>query len=235
MTKREVIDSREFPAGAQLDDDGYIDVGNGARVTPAFAAFVEQVVSGRLPDPGKVPEVDPQVRALAAELTVVHLPEWTNPAGRKLAEPTVTSIKQAIRIAAYLVDRGVRVHPELERIRWVPTPGGPPGPYDTGLHITPNEDGTWPVLDPEAFWDVDDIETAQKPDGTWAAAHPRGLQFEAGTKSEAYAGLVERIRAKIEEANANRAASTTTAPDPAAPRGAQVGVDTEEATNDVDG
>uniref|UniRef100_UPI003F499470 hypothetical protein n=1 Tax=Nocardia suismassiliense TaxID=2077092 RepID=UPI003F499470 len=192
---REVIESRDFPAGDSIGEPE-----TGPKITPQFLAFVQQALSGRLPDPGDVPEVDPQVRTLAEELSVIHLPEWLNPAGRKLAEPTITSIKQAVRIADYLVRRGVRIHPELEQIRWAPTPGGLSGPFDTGLHITKDEHGHWPVLDPETFYDVADIEVAQRDDGTWYAAHPRGIAFEAATKTDAYAGLVDRLRQRITEA-----------------------------------
>jgi hypothetical protein len=195
----EVVDSREFEAGRSVGADGYINTGT-AKVTPAFLAFMQQAITGQLPDLGEVPEVDPQQRMLAEELAVIHLPEYHNPAGRKLAKPAVSSIKQAPRVADYLFKRGWRFHPELEQVRWVPTPGGMPGPYDTGLHISPNEDGTWPILDPEEFWDVGDIKVQQLDDGMWGAAHPRGIQFEAATKSEAYEGLVKRLREKIEEA-----------------------------------
>ncbi|MFE3196273.1 hypothetical protein ACFXHA_45260 [Nocardia sp. NPDC059240] len=171
-----------------------------AEIPPRMRAFVEQLTNGQLPDPGEVPEQDPQVLALAAELQIVHLPEWRNPAGRVLAGPATTQIPAAVRIAEYLVRRGVRVHPELEQIRWIPTPNGPPRAYDDGLHVTPDEHGQWPDPDPETFWDVADIAVRQERDGSWIAVHPRGIQFTALSKSAAYAGLVERLRAKIEEA-----------------------------------
>lgn len=195
---REVVESHQFtpiPSG----EDGWI-AADGARVSPQFLAFVQQAIYGKLPDPGEVPEMDPEIVALAEELACIHLPEWRNPAGRQLAEPTVTGIKQAVRVAEYLHKRGIRRHPDLEQIRWVPTPGGMVGPFDTGLHITPDENGQWPTPDPEEFWDIEDIKVTQLQNGTWAAAHPRGIALEADTKSEAYAGLVDKIRAKIEEA-----------------------------------
>ncbi|SNY83928.1 hypothetical protein SAMN04244553_3579 [Nocardia amikacinitolerans] len=197
----EIVESVSFPAADAVTSEAprYRDI-NGIGVTDKFIAFMQQALHGRLPELGEVAEADPQIRYLAEELTVVHLPEWRNPAGRKLADPTVTSIKGAPRLADYLFQRGWRHHPELEQIRWVPTPGGPPGPYDTGLHVTPDENGEWPMPDPEEFYDIDDIDVRQLEDGTWAAAHPRGLAFQAPTKSEAYAGLVEKIRTKIKEA-----------------------------------
>ncbi|WP_306358859.1 MULTISPECIES: hypothetical protein [unclassified Nocardia] len=191
----EIVDERRFAAA------DYIDPGEGGTpYTEKFARFVHQVKHGHLPDIGEVPEIPPQVRAFAEELAVIHLPEWRNPAGRLLSAPTVTSMKQAVRVAGYLYERGYRWHPELEQVRWVPTPSGPPGAFDTGLHITPDEHGDWPVLDPEQFYDIADIKVERLNDGQWGASHPRGLAFKAATKSEAYAGLVGRLRAKIEEA-----------------------------------
>ncbi|APE37669.1 hypothetical protein BOX37_31230 [Nocardia mangyaensis] len=172
----------------------------GQLVTPEFIAFLQQTLSGKLAAAEEDDDLDPDVRALAEELSVIHLPEWQSRVGRKLAEPTVTSIKQATRVAEYLVKRGVRVHPELERIRWVPTPAGPPGAFDTGAHITPDEDGNWPSPDPETFYDLDDIDVRQGDEGLWSATHPRGLSFEGPTKTDAYAGLVELLRDRINEA-----------------------------------
>ncbi|MGW4124776.1 hypothetical protein [Nocardia sp. NPDC004711] len=170
------------------------------QVTAAMRAFIEQALGGRLPDLGKIPEQDPQVLALAAELQTIHLPEWRNPTGRVLAGPATTQIQGAVRIAEYLVRRGVRIHPEHEQIRWMPTPGGPPAVYDDGLHVTPDEHGNWPAPDPETFWDVADIAIRQDRDGRWVAAHPRGIEFTADSKSEAYEGVFTRLRAKIKEA-----------------------------------
>lgn len=167
---------------------------------PQMRAFLNQLLQGSLPDPGDIPDQDPQVLAIAKELSVIHMPEWRNSAGRKLAEPAVAEIKGAIRIAEYLVRRGMRLHAEEEKIRWIPTPGGPPGAYDLGLHVTPDENGRWPDPDPEEFWDISDIDVRRASDGSWVAVHPRGLEFTAKSKSEAYAGLVERLRAKIVEA-----------------------------------
>jgi hypothetical protein len=85
-------------------------------------------------------------------------------------------------------------------VRWTPTPGVTSGPYDQGLHVHPDADGNWPAPDPEAFYDFDDIKVEPLEDGSYSATHPRGIAFQAPTKSEAYAGIVERLRAKIEEA-----------------------------------
>lgn len=169
---------------------------DGVRVTAQMQEFLRHVVEGTLPTLD-VPEVAPEVRELAEELAVVHLPEWHNPAGRKLADPTVIQVAQAPRIADYLIQRGWRRDPALEVVRWAPTPGGLPGPYDTGLHYGRDEHGEWPIPDPEAYWDVDDVTTEQLPDGTWKAEHPRGVAFQAATKSEALAGIVDTIRERI--------------------------------------
>ncbi|MGI5223071.1 hypothetical protein [Nocardia sp. CA-290969] len=173
---------------------------DGVQVTEKWKRFMQMAVDGKLPDPGDVPQMDPNVRTLAEDLVVIHLPEWRNPAGRVMAEPTTVHTQNAPRIAQYFHDRGWRHHPELETVRWRPTPGGPPGVYDQGLHIHPDEDGNWPDPDPEDFYDLDDIKVGPLEDGRWAATHPRGLQFEADTKSEAYEGIVGVLRRKIEEA-----------------------------------
>lgn len=172
----------------------------GVEVTAKFAELLEQARTGNLPKLGDVPPLPEEVQQLAEDLAVVHLPEWRNPAGRKLADPTVMKVPNSVRLAAYLFERGYVHDPTRERIRWVPTPGGPPGQFDTGLHITPDENGEWPAPDPELYWDVGDIKVDHLDTGMWAATHPRGIAFEAATKSEAFAGLVDRIRIKIEEA-----------------------------------
>ena len=172
----------------------------GVQVTEKWKQFAQMAVEGRLPDPGETPEVDPNIRRLAEDLAVIHLPDWRNMAGRKLADPATVQMQQAPRVAQYLHDRGYRFHPELEAVRWRPTPGGPPGVYDKGMHIYPDESGTWPDPDPEDFYDLDDIQVRQLEDGQWAATHPRDIAFQAATKSEAYEGIVGVLRRKIEEA-----------------------------------
>jgi len=172
----------------------------GIQVSERFRQFARMVLEGKLPDIGEVPELDPQIQALTAELQTVHLPEWRNPAGRKLADPATVQVPLAPRVAQYLFERGWRHHPELETIRWHPTPGGGPQAHDDGLHVHPDENGQWPDPDPELFYDFDDIKVRQHEDGQWGAWHPRGTSFTAATKSEAYAGLVDRLRRKIEEA-----------------------------------
>ncbi|MBF6288480.1 hypothetical protein [Nocardia cyriacigeorgica] len=201
---REVVEEIITPAGRQARAREYQQSSvDGVEITEKFRAFLRQVVDGKLPDLGDVPELDPLVAELAAELLVVHLPEWRNPAGRVLAGPTTVPIPQAPRLAAYLIDRGWVHDPSRERVRWIPTPGGPPGPHDQGLHIHPDENGQWPAPDPEVFYDVADIRVDQLDDGTWAARHPRDIAYQAPTKSEAYEGIVARLRAKIEEAKTN--------------------------------
>ncbi|QIS16581.1 hypothetical protein [Nocardia arthritidis] len=176
----------------------------GQLVTPEFLALIEQALSGKLAESAESERLDPEVKALAEELSVIHLPEWQSPTGPRTAEPTVTGIKQATRVAEYLVKRGVRMHPELEEIRWVATPGGPPGAFDTGVHITKDENGEWPAPDPESFYDIDKVEVTKTDDGIWIAIHPRGLSFEAASKTEAYAGLVDQLRERIEQARGNQ-------------------------------
>ncbi|WP_446224986.1 hypothetical protein ACTWPB_07670 [Nocardia sp. IBHARD005] len=196
----EIIEEVTTPTGRDQEKIRYHATGKeGVQVTDRMQAFLRHVVEGTLPTMD-VPEVAPEVRELAEELAVVHLPEWTNPAGRKLADPAVIQVAQAPRIADFLIARGWRRDPTLEVVRWAPTPGGLPGPYDTGLHYGRDEDGTWPIPDIEAYWDVDDVEVSQLPDGSWKAEHPRGIGFQAASKSEALAGIVETIRTKIEEA-----------------------------------
>ncbi|MFC9966346.1 hypothetical protein ACFVH4_19125 [Nocardia ignorata] len=197
----EIIEEVTTRTGHEQEAIKYYATGKeGVQVTERMQTFLRHVVDGTLPEMD-VPEVAPEVREMAEELAVLHLPEWKNPAGRKLAEPSVIQVAQAPRIADYLIARGWRRDPALEVVRWAPTPGGLPGPHDVGLHYGRREDGTWPDdPDPERFWDVDDVKTEQLPDGTWKAEHPRGIGFQAATKSEALAGIVDTIRTKIEEA-----------------------------------
>ncbi|WP_156371278.1 hypothetical protein [Nocardia arizonensis] len=197
MSGKEIIESVEF-AGSQMPPR-YSETEGGQLVTPEFLALMQHVLSGRLQETSESEVLDPEVKALAEELSVIHLPAWQRGAGAT-AEPTVTGIRQAARVAEYLVRRGVRVHLELEEIRWVPTPNGQPGAFDTGLHIHRDESGRWPTPDPDSFYDIDDIDVTQTDDGVWCAVHPRGLAYEAPTKTEAYAGLVEQLRRRIEQA-----------------------------------
>ncbi|MBL1072961.1 hypothetical protein JK358_00970 [Nocardia sp. 2] len=193
----EVVQSVSF--GNHQPPPNFVQTDAGQYVSPEFLAFVQQALAGKLAAPEQVDELDPEVRALAEELSVIHLPEWHDKTGRRRAEPTVTSIKQATRVAEYLVRRGVRRHPELEEIRWMPTPAGPPGAFDIGVHVTKDEHGAWPAVDPEEFYNLDDIEVKQTDDGMWSAVHPRGLAVEAGTRTDAYAGIVDQLRRRIEQ------------------------------------
>ncbi|MEU8895482.1 hypothetical protein [Nocardia sp. NPDC048505] len=198
MSDKEIVESVNF--GNHQPPPEYVKTDSGQLVTPEFLHLLQQTLSGKLADAQPDEELDPQVRALAEELSVIHLPEWRSAVGRKLADPTVTSIKQATRIAEYLIQRGVRVHSELEEIRWIPTPSGLPGVFDLGMHFTKDQHGQWPAPDPETFYDFDDIQVIQGDDGLWHATHPRGLTVEAETKTDAYAGLVEELRARIAQA-----------------------------------
>ncbi|MFR9750507.1 hypothetical protein ACL02S_05675 [Nocardia sp. 004] len=198
MSDKEIIESVQF--ANHQPTPNYVPTEGGQLVTPEFLAFIQQALSGTLADNAETQELDPQVKALAEELSVIHLPAWQSKNSPRTAEATVTGIKQATRVAEYLIQRGVRVHPELEEIRWVATPGGPPGAFDTGIHITKDADGRWPAPDPESFYDFDDIEVTQTDAGAWCAVHPRGLSFQAATKTEAYAGVVDQLRQRIEQA-----------------------------------
>ncbi|WP_028479570.1 hypothetical protein [Nocardia sp. CNY236] len=198
MSNKEIIESVQF-ANHQPPPQ-YVQTDAGQLVTPEFLAFIQQALSGKLAENADTEALDPEVKALAEELSVIHLPAWSSTTSPRTAEPTVTGMKQATRVAEYLVKRGVRVHPDLEEIRWVATPGGPPGAFDTGIHVTKDENGQWPSPDPESFYDFDDIEVTQTDDGAWCAVHPRGLSFEAATKTEAYAGVVDQLRQRIEQA-----------------------------------
>lgn len=202
MPDKEIVDSVTF--GNHQPASEYVKTDTGQLVTPEFLAFIQHALSGKLTESQATDELEPLVRELAEELTVIHLPEWHDPSGRKRAEPTVTTIKQATRVAEYLVKRGVRKHAELEELRWVATPGGPPGAFDIGMHLTKDENGQWPAPDPEEFYDLDDIEVQQTDDGMWCATHPRGLAFEGATKTEAYAGVVDQLRQRIEQAREAR-------------------------------
>ncbi|MFD4443428.1 hypothetical protein ACFWPK_26995 [Nocardia sp. NPDC058519] len=197
MTDKEIVQAIQF-GSHQPPAPEYSRAESGQQVTPEFMAFIQQALSGRIGQSEGTADLDPQVRALAEELSVIHLPEWSDEVGRKRADPTVTSMKQAVRVADYLVKRGVRVHPELEEVRWMPTPGGLPGAFDTGLHIVKDEAGGWPAPDPDEFYDLEEIQVKQVDNGLWSATHPRGVSVEAATKSEAYAAMVDILRNRIE-------------------------------------
>ncbi|MFJ4656122.1 hypothetical protein ACIP5Y_33040 [Nocardia sp. NPDC088792] len=204
MPEKEVVESISF--GNHQPPPEYTKTDTGQLVTPEFLALIQQSLSGKLTPNQQTEDLPPEVRALAEELSVIHLPEWESQVGRKLAEPTVTGIKQATRVAEYLVKRGVRLHPDLEEIRWLTTPGGQPGVFDTGIHITKDANGNWPAPDPEDFYDLDQIQVTQTEAGLWSATHPRGLAVEAPTKTDAYADLVDQLRRRIEQARRTREA-----------------------------
>lgn len=173
-------------------------------IRPEYRQFIEAAMNGKLPPLEDIPQQDPKVAALAAELMVIHLPEWHSPTGRKLAAQSQMKISGAVRVAEYLLQRGVDIDPEKATVRWVPTPGANLGAGDPGKHIYRNEDGTWPEApDAEAFWDVAEIECQQLDDGRWVAVHPRGIQCEDASKTEAYAMCVERVRARVAELKGN--------------------------------
>ena len=169
----------------------------GQYVTPQYLELFKHELKQAVADRVETAKLDPETKRLAEELAVLHLPEH-KVADRKTADPTRVEIYQSTRMAAYLIRRGWRFHPEDEQIRWVPTPNGPS--RDLGLHIERNEDGTWPVPDPEDFYDAERIVVAQTPTGKWIANHPCGVHAEAKTKARAHANVVQQLLAKIEEA-----------------------------------
>ncbi len=182
---------------------GYVNAG-GVFVSPQFLEFVKAAQNGTLPTPPASTEMDPRIVALARELTVIHLPQWFAPSGRKLAEPTVMQVQGALRVAEYLIARGVDFNEDKATVRWVATPGARLGAGDPGTHIYRNDDGTWPQdPDPETVWSLDEIEQHQLPNGRWAAVHPRGIQAEDNSKDEAYALCIARVRAKVAELKGN--------------------------------
>lgn len=182
---------------------GYENLG-GEFVSPQYKAFLLAAMEGKLPQPD-VPQLPAEVIALAEELMTIHLPEWKNPAGRKLAGPTSMQIGGSVRVAEYFLQRGISFDPEKATIRWVSTPGARLGSGDPGKHIYRRDDGTWPEdPDIEEFWRVEDIECHQLPDGKWAAVHPRGIQCEDASKTEAYSMCVQRVAAKVSELKGQR-------------------------------
>ncbi|WP_280246174.1 hypothetical protein [Nocardia abscessus] len=203
MSEEKVVREAKFRGHEGRDQrtppDGY-EAFNGDFVKPEWKAFVQMAMEGKLPTPENVPPQDPKVVALAQELMVIHLPEWIAPNGRKLGGPTSMQIGGALRLADYLIKRGIEFHPDNAVVRWVPTPGVPGGAGDLGKHIWRNDDGSWPEIpDAEEFWDIDDIEVKQLNDGRWCAFHPRGIECTDPSKTEAFAMCVERVRAKVAE------------------------------------
>ncbi|WP_280479099.1 hypothetical protein [Nocardia asiatica] len=203
MSEEKVVREVRFSSQDKQEPEpppGFVNVG-GQWFAPQFLEFVKAAADGTLPTPPEAEEIDPQAVALMQELSAIHLPEWVAPNGRKLASPTMMSIKGALRVAQYLIQRGVTFDPDKATVRWVPTPGITGHAGDPGKHIYRNSDGTWPEdPDIEEFWSLDQIETHQLPNGRWAAVHPRGrIQCEDGSKDQAFAMCVERVRAKVAE------------------------------------
>lgn len=195
---REVIKEVKFrgagrPPGYTEDPDN-----PGVWVSPQHKDWMREQLTGAVANQKALAEVDPEVKALAEELSIVHLPEQKL-GDRKVAEPTRFEIKQSVRFAQYLTDRGYRHHPEHERIRWVPTPDGMM--HDLGIHITPDENGEWPTPNPEDFYDAEKITLSQTPGGEWVAAHPCGFHAKHPSKAKAHAAVVKQLLSKIEEAN----------------------------------
>lgn len=169
----------------------------GVHTTERYRNWLREQITGVIAEQPDE-QLDPEVKALADELAIVHLPQWKQ-GERVIAEPSRVEIRQAQRLAEYLVKgRGVRVHPEHETLRWVATPNG--GPHDLGIHIEKDEHGEWPTPDPEAFFDLEKIVVTQGPDGSWVAAHPCGANAQGASKAKAHADVVQQLIARIEEA-----------------------------------
>ncbi len=206
MTEREdgkeVLQEINFRPSGKTPPPGYIENPNapGQWVKPEYLDWIRETLAGAVQNQTEAAKLAPDVKALADELAVVHLPEHTV-ADRKVAEPTRVEIHQSTRLAAYLHRRGWRHHPEHEQVRWVPTPNGPSG--DLGIHIERNSDGTWPTPDPEDFYDPEKIVTSQGRDGSWIASHPSGVYAQAPTKARAHANVVQQLLTKTEEAKAS--------------------------------
>lgn len=178
---------------------------------PDMIKQFENMVRGRL-EIQESEDNDPEVKALADELRQIRLPGEERD-GRSISKPDVVTVMDAERLARYLVKgRGVRVHPELETQRWIPTPGkaGSGGTMDAGTHISKGEDGQWPIVDPEAFYDMDQIEVRQDPaNGEWVASHPSGVHHSSYSKMKAQAACVNELMARIDETRKAIADSNT--------------------------
>ncbi|WP_326600524.1 hypothetical protein [Rhodococcus sp. PD04] len=201
MTKREdgkeIVEERIFRGGREYQRDPE----TGRLVTGEYLDLIVGQLRDAIADRTAAAKLDPEVKKLAEELSVVHLPKH-EVAGRQTAEPTRVEIYQSTRIAAYLYRRGWRFHPEHEQIRHVSTPDTDPA-GDMGIHIERNEDGTWPIPDPEDFYDAERINVSQTPTGKWIASHPCGIYAEGKTKAVAHADVVQQLLQKIEEAHSN--------------------------------
>lgn len=196
---KEVLREVRFGPGSKPPPGMYVENPDapGQLVTPAYLELLRGTLREAVADRTEGAKLDPDVKVLADELAVLHLPEHTV-ADRKVAEPTRVEIYQSTRMAAYLHRRGWRFHPEHEEIRYVPTPNA--GDLKThGVHIERNPDGTWPIVDPEAFYDADQIVVAQTPGGEWVASHPCGVHAQHRVKARAHADVVQQLIRKIDE------------------------------------
>ncbi|MFH5209255.1 hypothetical protein ACHIPZ_13775 [Antrihabitans sp. NCIMB 15449] len=167
----------------------------GVYMNADYRAYMQNMLGLKVEDAKAAAEVSPMVKAMADELSTIHLPEWVR-GGRRIAEPTRFTIEQSVRLAQYLVDdRGWSQNLDDERLRWVPTPNA--GPGDMGIHIERNDDGTWPTPDPEDFYDIEKIIMSKSQTG-WIAAHPCGVKAEATSKAQAHADASQKLLSMIE-------------------------------------
>lgn len=196
---KKVIEERNFRRTKA--DEGWKTSPFGDGYSPQYLSYMQSLLGERVEEQKAAAEISPEVKALADELMVVHLPDWYR-GDRKVAEATRVEIHQAVRLAQYLVeDRGCSgPDPDKERRRWVPTPNA--GPADMGIHVERNPDGTWPTPDPEDFYDLEKLTVSRSQNG-WIASHPCGVKAEATTKSAAHADAVAQLMAKIEAARAS--------------------------------
>lgn len=147
---------------------------------------------GKIEDP--TPE-DPDKVFFYDGLKVVHLPEWKSmPADR-------IQIPQSRRLADALWDQGYRRHPELEQVRWQPSPGTTAkNPHDAGVFVEREADGTWPIADPEEFYSPEKIRVTEQ-DGKWCAVHEQAAIVEyADTRMKAYLAVANQLDKLIESA-----------------------------------
>ncbi len=189
---RTVLQEIRPKAGPRPDTVG--DVPNGYAASglelPELQRRLADLVAGRRGE--DQPPLDPEKEKLRKVIQIIRAPRTSQRAGEALAQFAVVDA-----VLEYLWVNGVRVDEELATERWVPTPGrGENNPYDTGIWIERAEDGTWPSVDTEDFFDPDKIEVTQGED-EWVAAHPCGVVGRGSTKiaalNDATQQLIERM------------------------------------------
>jgi hypothetical protein len=141
-----------------------------------------------------------EVEQLYDMLKIIRLPDEGH--GR----PAVALMNLGYKRQGNLLhDLGVRVHPELAKLKWIPSPGITPGhDQDVGKWLERNADGTWPDDDPIANLDpAKDITVQQQSGGRWLAFHKASGRHvdDCKSKAEAMATMIaELIKAQDEVA-----------------------------------